>query len=87
MKNRKDNMTIKQMIKQAEKVYAWVQIHDEDGAYIQVKKADLFGQKYGIKGVPTFIVNGKYAVSGNREIGTKDLLDVVDFLIAKERKQ
>ena len=52
-----------------------------------VKKADLFGQKYGIKGVPTFIVNGKYAVSGNREIGTKDLLDVVDFLIAKERKQ
>ena len=52
-----------------------------------IKKADLFGQKYGIKGVPTFIVNGKYAVSGNREIGTKDLLDVVDFLIAKERKQ
>jgi Pyruvate/2-oxoacid:ferredoxin oxidoreductase gamma subunit len=41
MKNRKDNMTIKQMIKQAEKVYAWVNIHDEDGAYIQVKKADL----------------------------------------------
>ena len=51
-----------------------------------IKKADLFGEKYGIKGVPTFIVNGKYAVSGNREIGTKDLLDVVDFLIAKERK-
>ena len=42
MKNRKDNLTLKQMIKQAEKVYAWVQIHDEDGAYIQVKKADLF---------------------------------------------
>jgi thiol:disulfide interchange protein DsbA len=52
-----------------------------------IKKADLFSEKYGIKGVPTFIVNGKYAVSGNREIGTKDLLNVVDFLIAKERKK
>ena len=42
--------------------------------------------KYGIKGVPALIVNGKYRVVGNRSIGTEDLLDVVNFLIEKERK-
>ena len=39
--NRKDNMTIKQMIKEAPKVYAWVMIDEEDGAYIQVSKSNL----------------------------------------------
>ena len=63
------------------------QLTNSFGLKNNVKKADLFGEKYGIKGVPTFIVNGKYAVSGNREIGTKDLLNVVDYLIAKERKK
>jgi thiol:disulfide interchange protein DsbA len=50
-----------------------------------LRKAELFGAKYGIKGVPALIVNGKYRVLGNRNIGTNDLLDVVDFLIEKER--
>jgi hypothetical protein len=30
-------------------------------------------------------VNGKYKVSATRELGTEELLDVVDYLIAKER--
>jgi len=34
-------MTVKQMIKQAPKVYAWVMIHEHDGAYIQVSKSNL----------------------------------------------
>jgi hypothetical protein len=42
------NMTIKQMINQANKVYAWVNIHEEDGAYIQVVKSNLIAvlEKY-----------------------------------------
>ena len=50
-----------------------------------LRKAELFAFKYGIKGVPAFIVNGKYKVSATRELGTEELLDVVDYLIAKER--
>ena len=50
-----------------------------------LRKAELFAFKYGIKGVPAFIVNGKYKVSATRELGTDELLDVVDYLIAKER--
>ena len=34
-------MTVKQMINQAPKVYAWVMINEEDGAYIQVSKSNL----------------------------------------------
>ena len=41
-----------------------------------LRKAELFAFKYGIKGVPAFIVNGKYKVSATREIGTEDLLDL-----------
>ena len=50
-----------------------------------LRKAELFAFKYGIKGVPAFIVNGKYKVSATREIGTEDLLDVVNYLIEKEQ--
>ena len=50
-----------------------------------LRKAELFAFKYGIKGVPAFIVNGKYKVSASREIGTEDLLDVVNYLIEKEQ--
>ena len=50
-----------------------------------LRKAELFAFKYGIKGVPAFIVNGKYKVSPSREIGTEDLLDVVNYLIEKEQ--
>ena len=51
----------------------------------KIRRADLFGLKYEIRGVPAFIVNGKYKVSASREVGTSELLDVVDYLIKLER--
>jgi len=51
-----------------------------------VKQADNRMRQWNITGVPTLIVNGKYKVSGTREVGTDRLLDVVDFLIEKERR-
>ena len=51
----------------------------------KIRRADTFGLKYQIRGVPAFIVNGKYKVSATREIGTEDLLDVVNYLIEKEQ--
>ena len=51
-----------------------------------LKQADNRMRKWSITGVPTLIVNGKYKVSGTREVNTKEILDVVNFLIEKERK-
>ena len=42
-------------------------------------------KEWKITGVPTLIVNGKYKVSATREVGTNRILEVVDFLIEKER--
>ena len=39
---------------------------------------------YGITGVPTMIVNGKYRIDGQSAGGNSEMLKVVDFLVAKE---
>jgi thiol:disulfide interchange protein DsbA len=40
---------------------------------------------YGVSGVPTMIVNGKYRTTATMAGGNQQLLQVVDFLIQKER--
>ena len=41
---------------------------------------------FGITGTPSLILNGKYRIAGNAAVPNYDvMLDVVDFLIAKER--
>ncbi len=42
--------------------------------------------RYGIRGVPAIIVNGKYYTATYLTRDHKELLEVVDFLIEKERK-
>ena len=42
-------------------------------------------RSYGITGVPTMIVNGKYRVDGQSAGGNAGMLKVVDFLVAKEQ--
>jgi len=43
-------------------------------------------QRYGISGVPSMIVNGKYRTS-NKISGHSNMLEVIDFLIRKESKR
>ena len=52
----------------------------------KIRRAETFGLKYEVRGVPAFVVNGKYKVSASRDVGTNELLDVVDYLINLERK-
>ena len=40
---------------------------------------------YGIKGVPALVVNGKYRTSAREAGSDKKMLDVVDFLVERER--
>jgi thiol:disulfide interchange protein DsbA len=42
---------------------------------------------FGITGTPSLVLNGKYRIAGNAAVPSYDvMLDVVDFLIAKERQ-
>jgi thiol:disulfide interchange protein DsbA len=49
------------------------------------RKAALLSRDYGIPGVPSMIVNGKYFTSGGMAGGYPELLKVVDFLVDRER--
>ncbi len=51
----------------------------------RVNQAVAKGRAYRITGVPTLIVNGKYRVDGQLAGNNTRMLQVVDFLIAKER--
>ncbi len=41
---------------------------------------------YGISGVPTLIVNGKYRTNATMAGGNPQMLEVVDYLVEQERK-
>ena len=51
----------------------------------QMKKAKDLAEQYGITGVPTMIVNGKYRFDLGTAGGPEAALNVADQLIAKER--
>jgi len=40
---------------------------------------------YGVTGVPAMVVNGKYRVTGQMAGGHSQMLEVVDYLVKKER--
>lgn len=52
----------------------------------KVARAADLTRRYGITGVPVFIVNGKYRVDGPMAKSYENLLRVVDFLAEKEHQ-
>ena len=54
----------------------------------KVNRAKQRMQAYEIRSTPNMIVNGKYLVATGQSVLTQaDMLDVVDFLVEKERQQ
>jgi thiol:disulfide interchange protein DsbA len=51
----------------------------------RVSQASAKSRAYGVTGVPTMVVNGKYRVDGQMAGSNEDMLKVVDFLVAKEQ--
>ncbi|MES2870237.1 MAG: thiol:disulfide interchange protein DsbA/DsbL [Pseudomonadota bacterium] len=51
----------------------------------KIKQAKELAQKYGVTGVPTMVVNGKYRFDLGTSGGAEGTLNVADQLIAKER--
>jgi thiol:disulfide interchange protein DsbA len=53
---------------------------------VKVNNARMMSRRYGISGVPTLIVDGKYSTSVGDAGSNEKVFKVVDYLIAKERK-
>lgn len=50
-----------------------------------VRLADSRARSYKITGTPEIVVNGKYRVDAKMAGGQQQMLDIADFLVAKER--
>ena len=55
------------------------------GVVSSTRQARAQGQAYRISGVPTLVVAGKYRVEVDKAGSLERMLDVVDFLVEKER--
>ena len=53
----------------------------------KVRRAKDLSHRYGIDGVPSLIVNGKYRTGAQLAGGNANIFKVVDFLVEKEAKQ
>ena len=53
----------------------------------QVKQADARARSYKIQGTPEVVVNGKYRVTAGLAGGQANMIDVMNFLIEKERAE
>ncbi|WP_353573357.1 thiol:disulfide interchange protein DsbA/DsbL [Candidatus Albibeggiatoa sp. nov. BB20] len=51
-----------------------------------VRTANFVTASYGISGVPSLVVNGKYLILSSKTKGYNEMFKVVDYLIEKERK-
>lgn len=52
----------------------------------KTNRAKQARELYGLTGVPALVVNGKYRTTARLAGGNKEMLQVVDFLVARERK-
>jgi len=52
---------------------------------VKTNNARQMTRRYAISGVPTLIVNGKYSTSGSLAGGSRNIMEVVTFLVDRER--
>lgn len=57
------------------------------GVTSQVRLADANARGYGITGTPEMVVDGRYRISATMAGGQAQMLNVVDFLVAKLRAE
>ena len=60
--------------------------HNSFSVRSRVQQAKAKGRAYQVSGVPAMIVNGKYRIDGRMAGGNAAMLEVVDFLVEKERQ-
>ncbi len=50
-----------------------------------MRKSQVMQQRYGVRGTPTVIVNGKYRVSGSLAGPPQEMIKVIEALVERER--
>ena len=55
------------------------------GVAAKINRARQMTQRYGINGVPSLVINGKYRTSATEAGSHEKMLQVTEFLIARER--
>lgn len=53
----------------------------------RIRRAKAMQQRYGVEGVPVFIVNGKYRVSNSTTGSSSNTIKVINYLVEKESKK
>ena len=61
--------------------------YDSFGVDSSVRRSKVMQERYGIRGVPTVIVNGKYRVSRSLAGSYQDVIKVINLLVARERQE
>jgi thiol:disulfide interchange protein DsbA len=52
-----------------------------------LRKSQVMQQRYGVRGTPTVIVNGKYRVSGTLAGSPDNMIKVIEALVERERAE
>jgi len=52
-----------------------------------LRKSQVMQQRYGVRGTPTVIVNGKYRVSGSLAGSPQDMIKVIEALVEREHAE
>jgi thiol:disulfide interchange protein DsbA len=72
-------------VKQGIAAEDFARVYDSFAVDGKIRNAMAKGAAYGIQGVPSVIVNGKYRSSGSLAGNYDTLMKIVDYLIQKER--
>jgi len=67
-------------------VETFAKTYNSFGVRASVQQADAKGRAYRSTGVPALIINGKYRIEASMAGSNAKMLQVADYLIAKERK-
>jgi len=61
--------------------------YDSFAVQTLLRKSQVMQQRYGVRGTPTVIVNGKYRVSGSLAGSRENVIKVIEALVERERAE
>lgn len=62
------------------------QLYGSFGVSTKLRQADALARDYQIRGVPSFVVNGKYLILREGLKSNAEMFDVIDYLVEQESK-
>jgi len=66
---------------------AYIDAFNSVGVASEMSKADSMARRLKVSMVPSIVIQGKYLVRTSGSVGPKRMLDVMDYLLAKEQSE